>query len=49
MFEELSTVFITNKDDEKLPKSINTDVFPHLTTLENDFERNFPELNGYET
>jgi len=48
MFEELSSLFTTDNDDETLPESIRTEIVQHLTALEDEFERYFPEINGDE-
>lgn len=34
MFEELSSLFTTDNDDETLPESIRTEIVQHLTALE---------------
>lgn len=47
-FEELSSLFTTNSDSETMPESINTEIVQHLTALEDEIERYFPELNGNE-
>lgn len=48
MFEELSSLFTTDNDDETVPESIRTEIVQHLTALEDEFERYFPEINGDE-
>lgn len=46
IFEELSSVFVTNNDDKTLTVSLNTEIVQHLTALQNEFEGYFAELNG---
>ena len=48
MFEELSSLFTTDNDDETVPESIRTEIVQHLTALEDEFERYFPQINGDE-
>lgn len=39
MFEESSSVFVTNNNVRTLLESLNMDILQHLTALEDKFER----------
>lgn len=45
MFEELSSIFTTDSATSMLPDELKNEIFQHLTALENEFVRYFPELN----
>lgn len=49
MSKERSSVFTTDEADKTRPEPTNADIFQHLITLEDEFERHISEHNGDES
>uniref|UniRef100_A0A0L8HAD3 HAT C-terminal dimerisation domain-containing protein n=1 Tax=Octopus bimaculoides TaxID=37653 RepID=A0A0L8HAD3_OCTBM len=45
MFETLRSVLVVDGEDQVLPQFSKIEILQHLTALENEFKRYFPELN----
>ena len=46
MFEKLNILF--DNGENKLPLQIENDILKHLSTLESEFEKHFPEITNNE-
>jgi len=48
MFEKLSSILVAGGEDQVLPEFAKNEILQHLTALENEFSRYFPELSDEE-
>ena len=48
MFEKLSSILVAGGEDQVIPEFAKNEILQHLTALEKEFSRYFPELSDKE-